>query len=599
VRVAVLRLLGAAAPLTRVWALNRTLAAATLALVVLRSLCAAGAMVLVAATAQAAVEGDESVMALVTLIGVAVLARQCVDAVLTAVVSVGSARISQHYESTVLELSLGRLRQSDIEDPQVQDVLNGARGREVTANTLRIFLPCATGVTSARLEGLAGLVLVAAASWYAPLVLVPVVAVIRWWLRGEVASASASQASAARSLRRAAYYRDVALDANVASEIRLLGRQSFISRLFRDSWTSAMEIVWAGRRARRSRTFIAGSAVAASLAATLLAVGVAAIEGNISIATAVLVAQAAPSVLEAAFAGDMELLAEQGVVAARSLQELGQRVAPRPARRARTALVTGDALTAVDVSFAYDGAGSESLIDVSLSVGRGEVIAIVGENGSGKSTLVKVLTGLFTPTSGAVVADGIGAPDLTDPQWIARLSYLPQQTGRLPGTVEEIVSTFRCDDRDRVHAALGLAGLDGFVSRLARGIETQLGTVDAIVEPSGGEWRRLAIASAFYRVLGGAELLVLDEPTSSLSPRAEADLFHRLLTSRALPPETTLLLVTHRLSAASAADRITVLHAGRVAESGTHAGLLAGGSLYRTMFEAQASAYDLVGGAPV
>ena len=138
-----------------------------------------------------------------------------------------------------------------------------------------------------------------------------------------------------------------------------------------------------------------------------------------------------------------------------------------------------------------------------------------------------------------------------------------------------------------MEAAATQAGADGLVRRLPGGYDTVLGReFDAGTDLSEGQWQRVAIARAFFR---DAPIVVLDEPTAALDARAEHDLFARI---RALLRGRTVVLVSHRFSTVRTADRIVVLHRGRVTETGTHDELMARGGTYAELFTLQAAAYQ-------
>ncbi|MBB6345935.1 ATP-binding cassette subfamily B protein/ATP-binding cassette subfamily C protein [Nonomuraea muscovyensis] len=243
-------------------------------------------------------------------------------------------------------------------------------------------------------------------------------------------------------------------------------------------------------------------------------------------------------------------------------------------------------LTAEHVTFTYPGADRPALSDVSVTLGRGEVVALVGENGSGKTTLAKLLAGLYRPQHGTIHWDGVDL-DAFDGETLRRsISVIAQDHTRWPLTVRENIVMGRPPEDDRLAAACAAAGADEVVAGLAGGYDALLdrrfrGGHDL----SGGQWQRIAVARGFYR---DAALVIFDEPTSALDARAEHALFERI---RGHAEGRTIVLITHRLASVRYADRIYVLDHGTVAEQGTHAELMAREGLYADLYELQASAY--------
>ena len=251
------------------------------------------------------------------------------------------------------------------------------------------------------------------------------------------------------------------------------------------------------------------------------------------------------------------------------------------------------------VSFGYppsssaDGSAQwqsrSALDDVSLEIKAGEVVALVGENGSGKTTLAKVLSGLYRPDAGRVLWDGVDAAT-RDPRWVyERVAVLFQDFTRFMLTARENIGLGRIDeidDHDRIITAAARAGADSFVSMWPERYDTILGPFFiGGRDMSIGQWQRIALARAFFR---DAPLVILDEPTAALDARAEHDLFTRM---RDLFAGRSVLLISHRFSSVRSADRIYVLHEGRVVEHGSHDQLMELGGLYAELFALQASAY--------
>ncbi|HEX6388537.1 MAG TPA: ABC transporter ATP-binding protein [Solirubrobacteraceae bacterium] len=246
-------------------------------------------------------------------------------------------------------------------------------------------------------------------------------------------------------------------------------------------------------------------------------------------------------------------------------------------------------LTVDRLSFTYPGTEAEVLHEVSMTIGRDEVVALVGANGSGKTTLAKILCGLYPPTSGRVLWDATDLAEV-DPVSLRRnvaAAFQDFVRYELSGRHNiGLGDTSRIEDDDAIRAAAAAVRADEPLSRLPAGYDTRLSRAyDDGADLSIGEWQRVALARAFLR---DAPLLVLDEPTASLDPHSERELFDSV---REVQRGRALLLISHRFSSVRAADRIYVLDRGVVIESGSHDELMAADGRYAEMFTLQAAAY--------
>lgn len=246
-------------------------------------------------------------------------------------------------------------------------------------------------------------------------------------------------------------------------------------------------------------------------------------------------------------------------------------------------------LRLVNVFFGYPNSRKHALLDVSLEIRRGQVVALVGANGSGKTTLAKLLAGMYSPESGSVTWDGI---DLStyDPDLLQEsIGVIFQNYVKYLLTARENIAAGRWDNRDDTRAlvdAADRASAREFLEALPDGYETLLGAeFFGGVDLSIGQWQRVALARAFFR---DAPFLILDEPTAALDPRSEADFFDRI---RDLYRDRTVLLISHRFSSVRNADQILVLDHGRIIERGSHTELVHKDGEYSRMFTLQAAAY--------
>lgn len=241
------------------------------------------------------------------------------------------------------------------------------------------------------------------------------------------------------------------------------------------------------------------------------------------------------------------------------------------------------------VDFAYSNRIEEAVRNVDLVIHPGEVIALVGESGSGKSTLIKLLSRLYDPTRGRVEVGGVDLRDLDPVEWRNEISVVLQDFAHYPLTVWENIwlgDIASEPQHERIVAAAQRSGADGMIRRLPGQYDSTLGYwFQNGQEVSGGEWQKIALARAFWRE---SKLLILDEPTSSLDPLAEEELFRNL---REILDGRSAILISHRFSTVQMADRIYVMEKGCITEGGTHAELLAMGGHYAQLYLAQARYY--------
>ncbi len=242
------------------------------------------------------------------------------------------------------------------------------------------------------------------------------------------------------------------------------------------------------------------------------------------------------------------------------------------------------------VGFTYPSREQPSLENIHLEIAPGEVIALVGANGSGKTTLIKLLCRLYDPTQGQLAVDGVDLRELDPVQWRRQIGVTFQDYAHYAMTARENIWLGNIEtppDPAQIARAAERSGADEFIRRMPQGYETMLGHwFQKGQELSGGEWQKIALARAFWRE---ASLLVLDEPTSSLDPLAEAQLFTEF---RAMLDGRSAILISHRFSTVQMADKIYVLERGRIVESGTHAALLAQAGRYAHLYHTQAHYYQ-------
>jgi ATP-binding cassette subfamily B protein len=240
------------------------------------------------------------------------------------------------------------------------------------------------------------------------------------------------------------------------------------------------------------------------------------------------------------------------------------------------------------VSYRYPGAARDALHDVTLTLEAGQTLALVGRNGAGKTTLVKLLVGLYRPTAGRILLDGVDTATMPAGEVRQRVGVIFQDFVRFQFSARDNVGVGwlpRIGDHDAVERAVTDAGARDVIDRLPKGLDTPLGRAFGGDDLSVGQWQRIALARAFMRP---SALLVMDEPTAALDAESEHEVFQRF---KELKAGRTALLITHRFASVRMADRIGVFEGGAVAEAGTHAELMARDGTYARMFKLQAEGY--------
>lgn len=242
-----------------------------------------------------------------------------------------------------------------------------------------------------------------------------------------------------------------------------------------------------------------------------------------------------------------------------------------------------------NVSFSYPLSSVKVLENLSFTIREKEKIAIVGVNGAGKSTIVSLILGLYKPTEGAILINGINANDLDLKERYAAFASVLQNVEPLAVSIaENVAATDENIDRERVIDSLKKAGLGYKIDQLPKGIDTQMtrNISDSGTLFSGGENQKLAIARALYKENAGA--LIMDEPTAALDALAEEKIYRDL---DEISKDKTLIFISHRLASTRFCDKIMLLDGGKITEYGTHEELLKQDGLYKKMYESQRKYY--------
>ena len=297
--------------------------------------------------------------------------------------------------------------------------------------------------------------------------------------------------------------------------------------------------------------------------------------------TSFIVALAAASQSLRQLANLQTVLAEGMIAARRLFASLDVEPEVRESSDARALALKGDfTIRFENAAFAYEAGGTQAVDGVSLEVRRGETVALVGPSGGGKSTLLNLIPRFYDVTGGSVMINGIDVHALTLSSLRDAIALVTQEPFLFDDTIAANIAYARPDaDADEIEAAARQAAAHGFIEALPQGYKTVVGEAGSRL--SGGQRQRIAIARAFLK---NAPILLLDEATSALDTESEAEVqaaLDRLMGGRAT------VMIAHRLSTVRKCDRLYVIEAGKVVESGTHAALIRRKGLYARLARAQ------------
>ncbi|SHH80688.1 ATP-binding cassette, subfamily B [Clostridium collagenovorans DSM 3089] len=245
------------------------------------------------------------------------------------------------------------------------------------------------------------------------------------------------------------------------------------------------------------------------------------------------------------------------------------------------------------LEFTYPGAEKKSISNLEFKINKGETIAIVGENGAGKTTLVKLIMGLYKPTEGKVLINGVDTRKLSNASIYKNTSAVFQKYQRYKMTLKEnvVISSINLKDIGKnkidgdIKKAIKEADLEITKDKFPKDLDTMLSREFDGIDLSGGQWQRIAIARGFYKK---HNMIVLDEPTAAIDPVEETKIYEKF---SEMSKGNTSIIVTHRLGSAKIADRIVVMDKGNIVEVGTHAELMEKKGQYYDMYEAQSKWY--------
>lgn len=243
-----------------------------------------------------------------------------------------------------------------------------------------------------------------------------------------------------------------------------------------------------------------------------------------------------------------------------------------------------DVIAFEHVTFRYPNTEVDALSDVSFEITPNKKTAIVGPNGAGKSTIIKLISRLYSPSSGRITFNGVDISTLSKKEYGRLMAILFQDFSLFPFTLGENVSSSLEYDEEKVRRCLELSGFD--MSSAPEGLDTKILSSSAEGKDfSGGEKQKIAIARALYKE---SKFVLLDEPTSALDPKSEQEVYASIAK---LINDKTSLFISHRMSSTKFCDEIFVLDEGRLVEHGTHQSLMKDEGLYSKLFNEQAKYY--------
>ena len=449
-------------------------------------------------------------------------------------------------------------------------------------------------IVSTMISAISFIVILSAVAWFAPLIVILLSlpsAIITFWYRKKNFRYMRHHS---KERRQMAYYSDMLVNKDMVKELRLFG----LSDTFIVNYNNVFKRYFAGIKNLIVRESV--WEVIISLVSTAVNCGLfffiaytvtngSGQIGDYSLYTGALTSIAAcvatlVSTTSSIYEGT--LFIENMIVFMNEKRQIVPTLSPARAVERHV----GHTIEFQNVSFRYPGTNRDVLKNINFSVNAGDTVVLVGLNGAGKTTLLKLLTRLYDPTEGCILLDGKDIREYNTDELYAMFGAIFQDFGKYAFTVNENIyfgEITKPVDYDAIKASAKASSAEEFISHLPRGYETPLMRVfeqDGI-EPSLGQWQKLAIARAFY---SDSDVFILDEPTASLDAIAEQEIFNQF---DLLRKDKTTFFVSHRLSSATMATKILVLDHGTLVETGTHRELMEKEGIYHKLFTTQANRY--------
>jgi ATP-binding cassette, subfamily B, bacterial len=392
--------------------------------------------------------------------------------------------------------------------------------------------------------------------------------------------------------RKSAYFNWLLTGDRPSRELRLFGLGNYFISLFKQSFLKQKEEEINIIRRRTVIELISNLFKASALLITLLFIARQTINGKLTLGqmTMYLLAFRQGMIYIKDLFGALAGLYEDGLFIGDTFEFLNLKENVTAAEPVIVPSSLKKKIVVENLSFTYPGNNFTTINNVSFEIKKGEIIALVGPNGAGKSTLVRLLCRLYDPDSGKVKYDGNEIRNMDPEEYRKHFSVvfqdfmlynLPAGENIRMGNIEEKSSG------SKIKASATTTGIHDLINSLPNGYETVIGNLfDDSRELSWGEWQKIALARALFR---DAPVLILDEPSSALDADTEHDIFSRF---REIVKGRTSILISHRFTNVTLADRIIVLDKGSIAETGTHDELMKSGGLYFKMFTKQSSRFN-------
>lgn len=547
--------------------------------------------------ALADVIGDDGtaggVVRLVALLAVLLAVAEAGSSLLTVVGNHLGAKADRVLRERVVMAAALPAGVAHLSRPEVRDALFHASNDGGSRYTPGGALAGAAEKAAQWLQVLFAAALVAAYSWWLAGVLLAAQVLLGWSVRRTYLRQLAVLTRQTSLVRRAAYFRDLALEPAAAKETRVFALGPWLVERFRVEWLAGMAKVWAERRQGWVVQSVAVLLAGGTVLLAFVLVGLDAVAGALGVGSLTVVLRAVHRVAAGVPADNNDLRIAYGTATLPALLDFEDAVAGERARAGAVVLPPTAPTREIvldAVAFRHPGAASPVLRGVDLRIPAGRSVAVVGVNGAGKTTLVNLLCGVLEPTSGVIRVDGVDLRDTDVRAWQRRIAPVFQEFLRYELSALDNIAfgaLDRAGDLALLEDVTARAGVLDRIHDLAAGWDAPLsGRLPGGADLSGGEWQRIALARALLAVEAGATVLVMDEPTASLDVRAEAEFYDRFFD---LTAGVTTLVISHRFASVRRADLICVLHEGRVAELGSHDELVARGGRYAEMFALQAS----------